>query len=348
MDILITDEAFEEITQAVRQGQRERLEFGGSLMAHERDGKVLVAYALPTGPMAEQGPGHLRTDAGFQNTAIVRIHDRWPKLSYVGDWHVHPMWLPELSCTDRRTARAILLDDAAERDHLILLLGTAPPKGDPVVMGFIVGLDGSKGVRIDKADVRRVAGDGDDVFAHLGCALPPIRELLASDAQKVAKDADELTPDKAESHPTAARHEAAARIGDDLEEIRRELTAEATLWTAGDDLGAVVRRGAREAVIFFPPEYPLGAPQVFSGSLEHGPLEPTPLPYAWSSRHRLVDPVAEALGDGPADGQPRSGILLAVLFHWSLRALRSTLRWARPRSLAAPSSTAIAPEDAGP
>jgi hypothetical protein len=43
--------------EATRRGRQHSLELGGSLMAHERDGEILVAYALPTAPCAKQGPG---------------------------------------------------------------------------------------------------------------------------------------------------------------------------------------------------------------------------------------------------------------------------------------------------
>jgi proteasome lid subunit RPN8/RPN11 len=98
--IFITEQVLDEITEATRRGRQQSLEFGGSLLAHEQDGEILVAYALPTGPSAKQGPGHLQTDVNFQNIAIERVRRRCPGLHYVGDWHVHPMWMPYLSHTD--------------------------------------------------------------------------------------------------------------------------------------------------------------------------------------------------------------------------------------------------------
>lgn len=282
MSILVTEQARAEITASTRRGSREHLEFGGSLLAHERDGEILVAYALPTGPRAEQGPSHVRTDAEFQNVAIERVRRRRPELSYVGDWHVHPMWMPRLSWIDEETARGILLEEGAHRERLVLLLGTMPPKGEPVIVGFVLRLRSSLDLEVTPAEICFVDDDSAELRAHLPRPLEPIEDVLAAPVVE----------------PVVLADGALTRIESDLEEIRAELRAEVTPWHGEDLLAAMVRQGRREAVIVFPPEYPLGAPQVFSGSLAEGPLVPVELRYAWSSRHRLVDAVASALVPG--------------------------------------------------
>lgn len=288
-EVLITDDAFNALTQAVAQARMDgHRELGGSLLAHEQDGSVLIAYALPTGPKADRGTGHILTDAEFQNAAIQRVLRHQPRLRWVGDWHIHPGHLPELSSVDRRTARAILLDDGAQREHLVLLLGTASPRGAPMVVGFVARLTRHGTVSIAKAPITRVAGDGKDVLARLGRPLPPLAALLdgapAEDVEITLHDGD--------------RFEDVATIRlieDDLAEIRRALDAEATLWRDDDLLTAVIRRGASEAFVVFPPEYPLGAPQVFAAASDGDALAPIALPFGWSTLHRLADPVAEAL-----------------------------------------------------
>lgn len=278
---LITEQAHADIARSVGVGQRKNVELGGSLLAIDATTETeatLIVYALPTGPEADQGWGHIRTDATFQNRAIAAAQAWLPKLAYVGDWHVHPMWLPELSATDRRTARTILQEEGQARDHLILLLGTSMSGKSPVVLGFKVTLDGN-GLLVEKVPLRCVADDSVEVTSRLGCALPPLGDLLRKETTAVS----------------VAEHAEARHVVKELEEIRGELDAETTLWLAGDTLGAVIRRGEKSAVVLFPPEYPLGAPQVFSGSLENGPLRPIPLHYGWSSLHRVVDVVARAL-----------------------------------------------------
>jgi hypothetical protein len=300
--LLITEQAHDAVARAVGDGQKRGVELGGSLLAVEAGGVTLVAYALPTGPGADQGWGHIETDAAFQNGAITAARASFPQLVYVGDWHVHPMWLPELSATDRATARTILRDDAQGRDHLILLLGTAAPGKSPVVLGFRTALS-ARGVSVESRPLRRVADDSAEVKEHLGRALAPLAGLL-----------------RGETEITVAEHAEVGLVEADLDQIRSELDAEATLWLADDTLGALIRRGAREAVVLFPPEYPLGAPQVFSGSFEQGPLRPIPLRYGWSSLHRVVDVVSEALDPGgraPRVGRRGPLHLLRVALAWA-------------------------------
>lgn len=185
--IEMTDSAFEVILAAQERARQDHHELGGSILAYERDGRVLVAYALPTGPRADRGPGHVRTDADYQNEAIRWVTLRWPALQYVGDWHVHPMWLPDLSATDRRTAREILLDDGARRDHLILLLVTAPPGGAAVVLGFVARLSAQKTTLIGKVPITRVADCSPEVASILGRSLVPLDDGGKSVMLGVAK-----------------------------------------------------------------------------------------------------------------------------------------------------------------
>jgi hypothetical protein len=300
-ELLISEQAHGVIARAVSDGQAKGVELGGSLLALETDEATLIAYALPTGPGADQGWGHLRTDAAFQNRTIAAVQARWPALVYVGDWHVHPMWLPELSATDRRTARTILREEAGARDHLVLLLGTSAPGKSPVVLGFTAAEDG-RGLSVQSVPLRRVADDARELTSRLGGALAPIGALLRHEGPEI----------------TVSEHADVGQVEAELEQIRSELDAEATLWMAGDTLGARVRRGRQEAVVLFPPEYPLGAPQVFSGSLESGPLRPIALRYGWSSLHRVSEVVAEALehdGGAPSGRGPvrPPGFLRAAL-----------------------------------
>lgn len=288
MNVFVTEDAFCAISEAVVDGKRRGMELGGSIVAFETKDTVLVAYAIPTGPRADQGPGHLRTDAGFQNHALAAVHAHAPELAYVGDWHVHPMWLPSLSGTDRRTAERILREERPDRSHLLLLLGTAAPHADPIVIAFIARLTPEMTLRIDEFPIQRVARDSEIVVGHFGRKLLPLDEILSS----------------SQTMPEPVHHRHAQRILDDLDEIRKNLHAEANSWASDNLLGAIVRRGKREAFVLFPPEYPLGAPQIFAGSLERGPLRPIPLRFGWSSLHCLTDLVEIALRPPVARASP--------------------------------------------
>jgi proteasome lid subunit RPN8/RPN11 len=317
-EIEITEHALETLFGEVRRAREEGGELAGSILAHERDGRALVAYVLPSGPRADRSWGHVRTDAALQNEMMERIARLRPELRYAGDWHIHPMPMPDLSGTDRRTAQAILLDDGAERSHLLLLLGTVTSALAPVVLGFVAHLSAPSTLHVGKVPITPVPGDSPGVIARLGHPLPPLAELLRADGDTAAQhpeDDDERFEDRV----------TARIIEDDLAAVRRDLAAEAELWRDEELFGAVIRRGGREALVVFPPEYPLGAPQVFAGTAREGPLTPIALRFGWSSLHRLSEPVADALREG-ADRR-RSRRVIARRSRSLVQVLRSLLAW---------------------
>lgn len=238
-----------------------------------------ATYALPTGPDAAQSAAHLRTDADYQNELLNAIRRQLPNVDYVGDWHVHPMWLPALSHTDLHTAERILRDEGAHRKQILMLLGTAKNKTPPIVLAFVARLNAAGSLEVTEMPLECVARNSDVVVSRLGQPLPPLDDILRQD----------------KPHEVPVGHRNADRIHADLELIRSNLHAEANTWACNECLGAVVRKGKREAFVVFPPEYPIGAPQVFAGSLDHGPLRPIALRYGWSSLHCLTDLVEIAL-----------------------------------------------------
>jgi len=317
-EVEITDEAFGLIVQAAREAKAQDRELGGSLLAHEQDGRVLIAYAVPTGPSADRGPGHILTDAAFQNEAMRKIRLKLPVLRYIGDWHIHPMYLPDLSGRDRETARLILHDPDMGRKYLILLLATAPPGGAPVVLGFVARLSQRGSVVIGKLPITRVARDSAAVISRLGHPLLSLEQVLQAD--------DVLISTPAQQAIDAFEDRATARIiEDDLAEIRASLGADASLWKDDELFAAQIRRGDREAFVVFPPEYPLGAPQVFAGAPDEGPLAPIALRFGWSTLHRLADPVSEALAarTGNNGGARKATARTRRRMH----ALRNLLAW---------------------
>lgn len=301
MKILITTQVRDEILAATREGLRKHLEFGGSLLAIESAGVTLIAYAVPTGPGASQGAGHIITDAGYQSHAVARVQASLPRLAYVGDWHVHPMRMPFLSGTDLRTAKAILEDPEVGRSSLVLLLGSLDLDDDPEVFGFVV-----RPVH-NKTDAQPVSPsvvdlDAPEVVELLGKPLPSFSSLMESAPGQTAE-------------VRGGSRRLLRRIEQDLKQIRTELGAKTELLMS-DELFARVQRGSREAVVLFPPEYPIGAPRIFSGHLEEGPLVQCPLIFGWSSRHSLADALGEILREAPfgppADTKPRHSPLPGI------------------------------------
>lgn len=179
MRILVTQQVHDTVMAATERGRSVGIEFGGSLLAVETDDSLLLAYALPTGEQAAQEYARLVTDAEFQNQTLQRVQERLPQLRYVGDWHVHPMWLPMLSATDCRTAGLMLEEELPHLARLVLLLGTARDGEPPVLCGFVV----RRGEVVHSPlvaciELTVVANDSAEVQQLLGSALPPLTELM--------------------------------------------------------------------------------------------------------------------------------------------------------------------------
>ena len=179
MRILVTQQVHDTVMAATERGRSVGIEFGGSLLAVGSDDSLLLAYALPTGEQAAQEYARLVTDAVFQNHTLQRVQERFPQLRYVGDWHVHPMWLPMLSATDCRTAGLMLEEELPQLDRLVLLLGTARDGEPPVLCGFVV----RRGEVVHSPlvaciELTVVENDSAEVQQLLGGALPPLAELM--------------------------------------------------------------------------------------------------------------------------------------------------------------------------
>ncbi|NUN13976.1 MAG: Mov34/MPN/PAD-1 family protein [Myxococcales bacterium] len=288
--VYLTESAQNTILGSLRTSVQHRLEQGGSLLACESQSPPLIVVAVPTGPNADQGYAHLETDAHYQNTAIAAIRRTFPNLTYVGDWHIHPMHLPFLSSTDMETAGKLLTETTPARSHVDLLLGTPGHNGDELLLGFRVSLMPRYGLWMEPLQLAVVPDDDAVVINRLKQSVPPLERLLNPGPTTTAA-------------PVVIPPETSARIERDLQEVRSRLHAETKLQMLScGTLAAHIVRGGHEVSVVFPPEYPMGAPLVLSGQLQSGPLTPIPLRYGWSSLHRLTDVVEEGLRAG--DGDP--------------------------------------------
>lgn len=277
-------------------GIQQRLEFGGSLLAAplEPGGPLVVAYALPTGDGAGQQHSHLVTDHHFQNRALAAIAAHYPRLDYVGDWHVHPMFMPRLSSTDLNTCAQILADPEYGLNALTLLLATLDHSGAFSLLGFRVTPHSRHTAppwqsRHDHPQVEEIAftpvADNDPrVVQALGGPVLPLDRLLNGGAPTLPAAAPSsnttsqpsnlalVSADDREVEPLEAEPLVPNRINDDLDRLRN-LGWEGELRTTDSQLlHLTLEREGRTLFLALPPEYPISPPKPFW--LEHGELMP--------------------------------------------------------------------------
>jgi integrative and conjugative element protein (TIGR02256 family) len=88
--------------------KRRLRETGGPLFGYQSAGQVVLARALGPGPKARHRRTRLIPDAEHLQRAIDEIHaETEGRLSYIGEWHTHPLGRARPSATDEETAARI-------------------------------------------------------------------------------------------------------------------------------------------------------------------------------------------------------------------------------------------------
>lgn len=86
------------------------LETGGVFLGYwsEPEHEVVITHAIGPGPNASHAHDRFVPDAEFHEREIDRLYLKANRLlSYLGDWHSHPLGSGSLSRTDRRTLKLI-------------------------------------------------------------------------------------------------------------------------------------------------------------------------------------------------------------------------------------------------
>ena len=284
--VFIARSAQEVVFQGAKAARRSNVEFGGSVLAMENSHHWVVTHCVPTGEDAFQGSAHIVTDHRYQNRAVEALTRKFPKIGYVGDWHIHPMYMPQLSHTDRMTAAAMLEDECRHRQAILLLLCTLRDDGQKELLAF----DAKRsrgGIATQSLQLELIEDHDRMMMDALGGAYVSVDSVLE-------KFEEDLDLDHPNDHETP-RHQHTAHIAKELEIIESKLDATTHLIAHGSLLAAEIRRNDSAALVIFPPEYPYGAPHVFSGGLHDTHASAVELKTGWSSLHELVDPVQRAL-----------------------------------------------------
>lgn len=108
-------------------------ETGGVLLGWERPerNEVVVAAALGAGPASDADELSFRPDSAWQEQEIAKVYEAsGRKVTYLGDWHVHPAGVAVPSRIDKKTLRRIATEPGARAPQPIMaILGATADAG---------------------------------------------------------------------------------------------------------------------------------------------------------------------------------------------------------------------------
>lgn len=147
---------------------RHPLETGGMLLGwvNEDRNEVVVATVLGPGPEAEHERTRFRPDSGWQQRRLDHIYEATEgRITFVGDWHVHPAGGFGMSRRDRRTMGHTAATPDARCPQPVMALLARSPNGyrlggwtwRPSPVPFHVG-------HAEPLDVRQWAPSPDEAF----------------------------------------------------------------------------------------------------------------------------------------------------------------------------------------
>lgn len=100
-------------------------ETGGVLLGWRDDDRneIVVVHALGPGPNSTHARYNYTPDGDWHDRTVDTVYQRSGRIvTYVGDWHTHPLGSPTLSRTDIRTLGRISHNDEARCSLPIMLL----------------------------------------------------------------------------------------------------------------------------------------------------------------------------------------------------------------------------------
>lgn len=113
---------------AEESAKRRLRETGGGLFGFEGQKGLVVVHALAPGPKARHRRTRLIPDYEYLQLAINEIHSRSNgRLSYIGEWHTHPLGRAHPSSTDESAcARIASLPETDLARPLVIIQVTKP------------------------------------------------------------------------------------------------------------------------------------------------------------------------------------------------------------------------------
>lgn len=112
-------------------------ETGGILIGYKTDNQFVVTHATGPGPKAKHSLFNFRRDVQYCNEQLLQFFEESDGvLTYLGEWHTHPIGRPIPSWVDDKEMHAISKTEIYQND-LPLLFIIRKTKNDLVVGSFL-------------------------------------------------------------------------------------------------------------------------------------------------------------------------------------------------------------------
>ena len=110
MKLMMSDRLYSAIEETIGQTP-EGLETGVTLLGIRQENYRTAIFTLSPGPKAVHRPCFHQPDSAYLNEEFNRLRQSYPKLEWIGSFHVHPFGMPSLSGHDTATLEKLFGDE---------------------------------------------------------------------------------------------------------------------------------------------------------------------------------------------------------------------------------------------
>ncbi|EII3114138.1 MULTISPECIES: Mov34/MPN/PAD-1 family protein [Vibrio harveyi group] len=119
------------------------LETGGAFFGYQAENNdIVITHLISSGPKAKHKKFSFEPDQEYQLSQMEIIYyENEGRLSYLGDWHSHPVSSPLLSRRDEKTLLNIAFSESAKCSRpLMIIFGSLPEKWSVNAVRFSEGM----------------------------------------------------------------------------------------------------------------------------------------------------------------------------------------------------------------
>lgn len=302
--IVVVNSALDVIKAECDKWKSLEVECSGSLIGRYVKNICFILYAIRTGYFARQSFGGVTTDVDYQNKVFDILSAKYPEanLIYLGDYHLHPMYLPTLSGTDKRTCCEILSDPKHQNIPKLAVILTTYLNGRQVIYPYLASRDKAGNERrqispITKATLDIVESNDLSVKKLLKqeyVGIDFITNELSKEIQISAAKAEEVaflnTFHETSFYQIPVVKE---RFMEEIDKLKNQFRISITPTYADDGIiNLEFRARGTNIHIFFPREYPLNPPTILFGS-DESELSEFSSTKNWNSMSSCVDLLEE-------------------------------------------------------